>query len=111
MPKPTKAQPRNAWEDTYFPDADDSDNVSDNAHVTVTESAHVSADVPAYDSVWRPVGVRVRGAELALLSTYAARERFKKGPLLTAVIQMLAAGEIDPDAIRARVRALRDADA
>lgn len=72
--------------------------------------ADVSADVPAYDSVWRPVGIRVRGAELAAFDRFAQDARLKKGPTLTALLQMLMAGDIDLATVRARIRQLKETE-
>jgi hypothetical protein len=79
------------------------------AHKDAPPPDNVSANVPAYDSLWRPVGVRVRGTELDAFDRYAQAERLKKGPALTALLQMLLAGEIDVQAVRTRIRQMKDA--
>jgi hypothetical protein len=84
-------------------DAIASDSASDSASGNVTASGSVS-----YDNRWKQTGVRVLVSVQDAFDAYAQKQHLKKGPAITALLQMLMDGEIDVKTVRARTRAFRD---
>ena len=76
MPKSTKAEPRNAWEDTYFPPAPEADVP---VHADVDANVYVSPD-KAYTH-------RLNIATMNEFDAWCKARKLGKGPTIAAALR------------------------